>query len=219
MILAAGRGERLKPLTDKTPKPLLQVKGKSLIAYQIEKLANAGVKDIVINHAWLGAQIVQQLGEGKDFGVNIQYSKEPVGALETAGGIIQALPLLGDAPFMVVNADIWTDFNYADLVLAQNFLANLVLVKNPQHNLNGDFGLINDQVTMLDGHNLSYTFSGIGIYHPDLFKPYAQGRRSLLLVLNDAIAKKQVSGMLHQGLWSDIGTVGRLEEARASLNK
>ncbi len=216
MILAAGRGERLKPLTDKIPKPLLKVKGKALIVHQIEKLANARIKDIVINHAWLGEQITEYLKDGKTYGVKIQYSKEPVGALETAGGIIKALPLLGNEPFMVVNADIWTDFDYSSLNLSMDSLANLVLVKNPQHNPDGDFALVNDKLVILDDKNTSYTFSGIGIYHPDIFKPYAQGRRALLSVLNEAIVKNKVSGVLHQGMWSDIGSLARLEYARES---
>jgi len=213
MILAAGRGERLRPLTDTIPKPLLEVKGEALIVRQIKKLKAAGIKEIVINLAWLGEQIYEFLGNGQTLGVKLEYSKEPPGALEAAGGIIEALPLLDDKPFIVVNSDIWTDYDYAKLKLKDNFIAHLVLVKNPPHNSHGDFGLDEDILLMPNKRLPSYTFSGIGIYHPELFKPYARGSRPLLQVLTSAIDKQQVTGILYQGTWIDIGTKKRLQAA------
>jgi len=209
MILAAGRGERLRPLTDNIPKPLLKVKGEALIVQQIKKLQAAGVEKIVINVSWLGDMIMDYLGDGANYGVAISYSIEPAGALETAGGIIEVLPELGQKPFIVVNSDIHTSFDYSDLNLAKDSLAHLILVANPEHNLQGDFSLVNGQLTKSAQEN--YTFSGIGLYRPELFKPYAKGRRSLLSVLSNAMENSIITGELFAGTWHDIGTLKRLE--------
>ena len=160
MILAAGRGERMRPLTDETPKPLLRIGGQTLIERHVNALAAAGIRELVINHAHLGEQLVQALGDGAACGVDIQWSAEPAGALETGGGIFNALPLLGDAPFVVVNADIWTDFPFSELPEEPDGLAHLVLVDNPAHHPEGDFVLSSDRVSQGGGARL--TFSGIG---------------------------------------------------------
>lgn len=209
MILAAGRGERLRPLTDHTPKPLIQAAGKSLIEYQIEALARAGIQKIIINHAYLGEQIERQLGDGSRWDVAIHYSPEPE-ALETGGGIFKALPLLGDAPFLVVNGDIWTDFDYSQLQLSEGDLAHLVLTKNPLHNLSGDFVLQHGRV--IETEAARYTFSGIGIYHPSLFAGCSVGAFPLAPLLRQAIDAGVVSGEYFTGDWIDVGTPQRLEE-------
>ncbi len=209
MILAAGRGKRMRPLTDKTPKPLLRAGGKSLIEHHLTALARFGFHEVVINHAHLGWKIENRLGSGERYGIKILYSAEPEGGLETGGGIQNALPLLGSEPFIVINGDIWTDYQPSPYMsLKADTLAHLVLVKNPPHNMKGDFGL--DAEGKIDnGHD--YTFSGIGIYHPDLFKHQKKGRFRLAPLLHAAIAKKQVSGELYNGAWFDIGTPERLE--------
>ena len=174
MILAAGRGERMRPLTDHTPKPLLEVAGKPLIVWHIERLAAAGIRDLVINHAHLGAQIEQRLGDGSAWQVRIRYSAEGEGrALETGGGIFRALPLLGEAPFLVVNADVWCDLDFAVPWLAGDDLAHLVLVDNPAHNADGDFALAGDRVQREGRSRL--TFSGIGVYRAALFSGCSPG--------------------------------------------
>ncbi len=216
MILAAGRGERMRPLTDRTPKPLLTVGGKPLIQYHLEALARAGVRDIVINHAHLGAQIEQALGDGSRFGVLIHYSPEPEGALETGGGIFQALPLLGPAPFLVVNGDIWTDYPFERLPERPQGLAHLVLVGNPPHHPQGDFALHDGQVLEDGGHRL--TFSGIGVYVPALFAGCEPGRFPLAPLLRRAMAGGQVGGEHYRGRWVDVGTPGRLAELDAMLS-
>ena len=208
MILAAGRGERMRPLTDKTPKPLLKIAGKCLIEYHIENLVTAGFTDIIINHAHLGQQIVNFLGNGKNYGANLHYSPEKT-ALETGGGIFKALPLLGKQPFLVVNGDIWCDYPFAQLPKYSVELAHLILVANPLHNSQGDFCLTGQRV-IKNGDNL-LTFSGIGIYHPDLFKNCQFGRFSLVPLLNKAMEKKQVTGEYYTGHWTDVGTPKRLE--------
>ena len=167
MLLAAGRGERMRPLTDHTPKPLLRVGGQTLIGHHLDALARAGFRELVINHAHLGAQLVAALGDGSEYGVHIEYSPEPPGALETGGGIFNALPLLGTGPFAVINADIWTDFDFAVLPRKPEGLAHLVLVDNPVHHPQGDFALCNGHVSA-DGMP-RLTFSGIGVYSPALF--------------------------------------------------
>jgi MurNAc alpha-1-phosphate uridylyltransferase len=210
MILAAGRGERMRPLTDHTPKPLLPVLGKPLIVYTLEQLAAAGFTDIVINHAHLGQQIEQQLGNGQEFGVSIAYSPESE-ALETAGGIVNALPLLGNEPFLVVNGDIATDFPFANLHKQSVDLAHLVLINNPEHHPEGDFGLTDDGKLLATAAQ-KYTFSGIGLYHPDLFKDTAPGKSKLAPLLRQAMSNRQVSGQHHQGFWMDIGTPERLQD-------
>ena len=219
MILAAGRGERMRPLTDHCPKPLLEAGGKPLIVWHIERLRAAGFHELVINHAHLGWMIEQALGDGSRFGVSIHYSAE-VEALETAGGIRQALALLGQAPFLVINGDIYCD---ADLTALRGALgssptdlAHLLLVNNPAHNPHGDFALVDGRIAA-DGPD-KLTFSGIGVYNPALFDSVAAGSAAKLApLLRKAMAGGRVSGALHQGEWLDIGTPQRLAALDAML--
>lgn len=221
MILAAGRGERMRPLTDRTPKPLLPVAGKPLIVWHLERLARAGIRDIVINHAHLGDQIEALLDDGAAWGVSIRYAGEPPGALETAGGIANALPLLGSGCFLVVNGDIWCDYDAQSLAttaakLAPETLAHLVLVANPEHNPSGDFCLEGDRIVADGGVRL--TFSGVGIYRPALFAGVERGSRARLApLLREAIAAGRVSGELHHGRWIDVGTPERLADLDREL--
>ena len=208
MILAAGRGERMRPLTDHVPKPLLQAGGKPLIVHHLERLASAGIRDIVINHAHLGEQIEATLGDGSRWGVRIRYSPEGK-ALETGGGIVRALPLLGLDPFLVVNGDIWTDLDFSRLRIETDRLAHLVLVSNPPHHPGGDFALSKGSV--LSEGAPRYTFSGIGVYHPDLFRDQEPGAFPLAPLLREAMTRNLVSGELYRGRWSDVGTPGRLQ--------
>jgi MurNAc alpha-1-phosphate uridylyltransferase len=211
MILAAGRGTRMRPLTDHTPKPLLVAGGKPLIVWHIEKLARAGFRDIVINLAWLGWKIPETLGDGSHWHVRLHYSDEQhEGALETAGGIIKALPLLGEEPFLVINGDVWCDYLCLPHALAQHDLAHLVLVNNPAHNTQGDFATENGRVT--ETGTPRYTFSGIGYYRPELFAGLAYGKQPLAPLLREAMRNGQVSGELFTGDWRDIGTPERLSE-------
>ncbi|PYE33761.1 MurNAc alpha-1-phosphate uridylyltransferase [Idiomarina fontislapidosi] len=214
MILAAGRGKRMQPLTNLTPKPLLKVAGKPLIEHIIEKLVGAGVTDIVINHAWLGDQIEAYLGDGSRWGVRLHYSPEPEGGLETAGGIIKALPLLGDNPFWVVNGDIFIESDLAELPteLESDDWAHLLFVQNPAHNPLGDFVLENGRVNARASEKAGYTFAGIGLYTPELFASYAAGFRPLKPLLLDAIASNKVAGSLLKGHWTDVGTPARLSQ-------
>lgn len=221
MILAAGRGERMRPLTDTCPKPLLVAGGKPLIVWHIERLAAAGIVDLVINHAHLGPMIEEALGDGARFGVRIRYSAE-TSALETAGGIARALPLLGDAPFVVVNGDVFCDADFAGLRRAADELnpvrcAHLLLVANPAHNPDGDFGLTTDgQVRDDEGERL--TFSGLGAYHPALFTGVAPDAPAKLApLLRAAMARNRVTGARLLGRWADVGTPERLRELDASL--
>lgn len=209
MILAAGRGQRMKHLTENTPKPLLKVNGMPLIEHQIRKLMDAGIIQFVINTAYLGHHIQNHLGNGSNLGCKIQYSDEGVQALETAGGIIKALPLLGNEPFLVTNADVWTDYPYQNLIshTLDNTLAHLILVPNPSHNLSGDFGIQNGLINQTGER---YTFSGIGLYHPNLFNGFKEGILPLTTPLNSAIEKQKVSAELYTGMWQDIGTPERL---------
>ncbi len=218
MILAAGRGERMRPLTDTTPKPLLAVGGRPLIEWHLQALAEAGFRDVVINHAWLGAQIEQRLGNGERFGLRIRYSPEPAGALETAGGIVNALPLLGDGPFAVINGDIWTDYPLAQLPrsLGED-LAHLVLVDNPPHHPQGDFALQGGRVVADAEPRL--TFSGIGVYAPQLFAGLEPGVRPLAPLLRAAMAERRVGGEHYRGRWFDIGTPERLAELDRQLRR
>lgn len=215
MILAAGRGERLRPLTDSTPKPLLQVGPKRLIEYHIVNLHDAGITDIVINTAWLGEQIREYLGDGSRYGVTISYSTEPEGALETGGGIYQALPLLGEGPFVVINGDIWTDYPLSDLQLKAGTLAHLVLVDNPEHNPGGDFSL--DDKLVRNGGPAALTFSGIGVYSARLFAGCEAGRFPLAPLLREAMQADAVTGEHYRGRWFDIGTEQRLQQLDADL--
>jgi N-acetyl-alpha-D-muramate 1-phosphate uridylyltransferase len=208
MVLAAGRGERLRPLTDHTPKPMLMVRGKPLVVWHLEALARAGVREVVINLSWLGGSIRQALGGGEQFGLQIQYSEEPVGALEVGGGIFRALPLLGMAPFIVVNGDTYTDLDFAKLDISPAALAHLVLVPNPEHHSGGDFVLEGSEVSAGSGPRLTY--SGIGVFRPELFARCAAGRFPLLPVLREAIAARRLSGERYDGQWTDVGSVQRL---------
>ena len=215
MILAAGRGERMLPLTGNTPKPMLKVGGKPLIQYHVEALARAGFKQLVINYAHLGEQIQSHLGDGSRWGVEIVYSPETGAALETGGGIFNALPLLGERPFLVVNADVWTDYDYSRVSIREDMLAHLVLVQNPPHNCSGDFVLRDDLVSGDDGER--FTFSGIGVYHPELFSGCAQGPLRLAPLLFSMAEKGRISGELYEGLWVDVGTPRRLKALDAAL--
>jgi MurNAc alpha-1-phosphate uridylyltransferase len=207
MILAAGRGERMRPLTDTTPKPLLQAGGKALIEYHLEALAAAGFDTVVINHAHLGEQLQQALGDGSRFGLRIRYSPEGE-ALETGGGIFRALPLLGDGPFAVINGDVWSDYPYARLRRLQPERAHLVLVDNPPQHPQGDFLLQGGRVAVGEGQRL--TFSGIGVYHPTLFAGCREEAFPLAPLLRRAMAEGRVSGEHYRGQWFDIGTPERL---------
>ena len=222
MLLAAGRGERMRPLTYHTPKPLLQAGGKPLIVWHIERLAHAGITDLVINHAHLGAQIENALGDGSRYGAHIRYSPEHQAALETAGGIANALPLLGNEPFAVINSDIYCDYDFARLpehaaaLQTSGDTAYLVLVNNPSHHPNGDFGLANGRVT--DHASAILTFSGIGIYQPTLFRHIPYGTAAPLApLLRAQIALGKVSGEHYGGCWVDVGTPQRLEELDKQL--
>jgi MurNAc alpha-1-phosphate uridylyltransferase len=211
MILAAGRGERMRPLTDRIPKPLLDVAGKPLIEHTIRQLVSAGFHDIVINHAHLGQQIEDALGDGRQFGAHICYSPEGEQALETAGGIINALPLLGSGAFLVVNGDIATDFPFHGLREQAVDLAHLILVDNPEHHAQGDFGLDSRGMVVENGFE-PYTFSGIGLYRPELFAGLPAGVRKLGPLLRTAMANRRVSGQKYSGFWMDIGTPERLQQ-------
>ncbi|MGI2122475.1 N-acetylmuramate alpha-1-phosphate uridylyltransferase MurU [Shewanella baltica] len=212
MILAAGRGERLRPLTDNMPKPMVPVLGKPLIVYHIEKLATLGIVDIVINHAWLGHKLVEALGDGSAFGVRIRYSAEE-SALETGGGIKRALPLLcegeSDEPFLVINGDVFIDALPPITQLAADTHAHLWLVPNPEQHPQGDFALSSNRVQELG--ETKYTFSGMGIYRPSLFNNMPQGAFALGPLLRKQMAQGRVSGALFHGLWCDVGTIARLQ--------
>ena len=212
MLLAAGRGERLRPLTDRTPKPLLEVRGEPLIGWHLRALARAGVHEVVINLAWLGGQIRARIGDGARYGLAVQYSAEPEGALETGGGIFQALPLLGPGPFLVVNGDTYTDIDFARLAIAPGELAHLVLVPNPAHHPRGDFRLCDGAITEAEQPRLTY--AGIGLYRPELLAQCTAGRFPLLPLLRRAIAAQRLSGERFDGTWVDVGTTERL----AALN-
>jgi MurNAc alpha-1-phosphate uridylyltransferase len=218
IILAAGRGERMRPLTDRVPKPLLEVGGKPLIVHHLEKLAAAGFARVVVNHAHLGAMIEAALGDGARYGIKIDYSPEAT-ALETAGGIANALPLLGDAPFVAVNADVYSEFDYALLRDAAATLgdarAHLVLVDNPAHHPAGDFAL-RSGLTALDGERL--TFSGLAAYRPALFESIVCGARvPLAPLLRGQIAAGRVAGVHFRGRWCDVGTPERLVRLNREL--
>lgn len=217
MILAAGRGERLRPLTDHTPKPLLPAGGRPLIEHLMEALVDAGFADIVINIAHLGQQIPARLGDGAKLGAHIRYSFEGETALETGGGIHQALPLLGDAPFLVVNGDIATDYPFDRLKNQPAGLAHLVLTENPPHHPLGDFALRDGAI--LDSAEDCHTFTGIGVYRPELFAACQPGKFPLAPLLRQAMAKGLVSGEIYRGFWMDIGTAARLHELDRRLSE
>ena len=209
MILAAGRGERMRPLTDTTPKPLLRIGGQTLLERHVHALARAGIRRLVINHAHLGEQIEKAMGDGTAYGVEIAYSPEPDAALETGGGIFNALPLLGAEPFLVVNADIWTDYPYTGLPAEIEGLVHLVMVPNPEHHPDGDFSLSGGLLAQRGPAML--TFSGIGIYRPELFAGCTPGAFPLAPLLRTAMDAGQVSGELYTGNWFDVGTPERLD--------
>lgn len=223
MILAAGYGKRLRPLTDKIPKPMVPVAGKPLLQHHIERLAAVGITDVVINVSWLSEKIESFFGDGSSFGINITWSREPE-PLETGGGILKALPLLGDNPFLLINGDIWTDFSLQeakDLLLTPKHSAWLLLVNNPKHNPEGDFGLQDNLVHY--GSNLNYTYSGISIFKPELFVDYAQNYMEascfpLRDVLRPAIEGDAVIGSVYSGKWCDVGTVHRYKQLNKNLD-
>jgi MurNAc alpha-1-phosphate uridylyltransferase len=220
IILAAGRGERMQPLTNTTPKPLLKAGGKRLIEHSIEALVDAGFNDIVINYAHLGEQFPLVLGDGSRYNATIQYSNERAGRLETAGGIVNALPLLGNDPFLVVNGDIWTDYPFHQLnavSLSANLLCHLVLVNNPDHNPTGDFALTSGLLS--ETGQQKFTYSGIGIYHPALFAGLKPEPKPLKPLIMKAIGAQQAAGEIYGGQWSDIGTVKRLETLSQQLKR
>jgi MurNAc alpha-1-phosphate uridylyltransferase len=214
MILAAGRGERMRPLTDHTPKPLLEIGGRALIEYHLAALAAAGIERVVINLAHLGGQIRARLGDGAAYRLQIAYSIEPDGALETAGGVVNALPLLGREPFLLINGDIFTDYPFANLQPPTG-LARLVLVDNPPHHREGDFLLRSGR--LIDGEGQRLTYSGIGCYRPELFDGLPAGSAPLAPLLRLAIGRGEVEGEHYRGEWHDIGTPERLELVRRGL--
>jgi N-acetyl-alpha-D-muramate 1-phosphate uridylyltransferase len=208
MVLAAGRGERMRPLTDTVPKALLMVRGKPLIAHHVEKLARLGVQEVVINLAWLGAQIRQALGDGSRWNLGIHYSDEGSEALETGGGILRALPWLGPAPFLVVNGDVFTEFDFGQLTIAPHSLAQLLLVPNPDHNPQGDFALSDTRLT--EQGVRAWTYAGIGLFRPELFAGCTPGRFPLLPLLYRASALGRLHGQPYRGPWTDVGSPERL---------
>ncbi len=215
MILAAGRGERMGPLTAAQPKPLLTIGGVALIERHVARLKACGVDEIVINLSYRGAKIRDYLGDGSRFGVRITYSEEGEPPLETAGGIVHALPLLGAAPFLLVNSDVFTDFDYRTLAVAQS--PTIVLVRNPEHNAPGDFGL--DAEGRVRAAPRTHTYAGIALLDPARFAALELGRRPLKPVLDAAIARSELRGVVFDGLWIDVGTPERLEAARAIASR
>jgi MurNAc alpha-1-phosphate uridylyltransferase len=202
MVLAAGRGERMRPVTDTLPKPLLSVGGRPLIAWHLAALARAGIREVVINLSWLGEKLRGALGDGAAFGVAITYSEEGPVPFETGGGIFRALPLLGDGPFLVVNGDVWTDMDFSALTLEPQALAHLMLIRNPVHHPRAAE---------------RFTYSGVGVYRPQFFAGCEAGRFPLLPLLNRAIAARRLRGELFGGEWCDVGTPERLASLDARL--
>ena len=217
MILAAGRGERMRPLTDTTPKPLLRVGDQLLIEHHILALARAGIRDLVINLAWLGGQIREAIGDGSAYGVKISYSDEGGEALETGGGIHHALPLLGAEPFWLVNGDVYCEFEYSQQRLAKERMGHLVLVPNPEHNRSGDFGLAGDRV--LPTAEETWTYSGIAMLHPELFAGATPGKYPLAPLLVDAMTRGAITGEVFRGRWIDVGTPERLQALDRELGR
>ncbi len=215
MILAAGRGERMRPLTDTTPKPLLRAGDRALIEYHIDALVAAGLTEIIINHAWLGAQIEATLGDGDRYGARILYSAEGEQALETGGGIVNALPLLGSEPFLVINGDVYTEYPFVALKTQPTALAHIVLIPNPPHHPKGDFALQEGRVR--NSGTTLYTFSGISVYRPEFFAGCANGIFPLARLLRQAAEAGQLTGELYEGFWMDIGTPARLQELHLRL--
>jgi len=222
MILAAGRGERFRPLTDTLPKPLIPVRGEALIERHLRRLAAAGVREVAINLGWLGQSIEDRLGDGSRYGLALAYSREGWPCLETGGGVFHALPLLGDAPFVLLNADVWTDYPLADLLaraaaLPPHDLAHMVLVPNPPHHPRGDCGLAGGQVVPACAE--THTFSGLSVLRPSLFAEVPGGAFPLWPLLREASIRGQVSGEVYPGRWSDVGTPQRLQALELELEK
>jgi N-acetyl-alpha-D-muramate 1-phosphate uridylyltransferase len=216
MVLAAGRGERMRPITDTLPKPLVPVAGKPLIAYHLERLAAAGFREVVVNLSWLGERIRAALGDGSAYGLSISYSDEGPAPLETGGGIFKALPLLGPGPFLVVNGDTWSDIDYGRLALDEGSAdGRIVLVPNPTHNLRGDFGVEGDVV--VDREVDRFTYSGVGVYAPEFFTGCSPGTFPMLPLLKRAIAARLLRGEVHHGKWYDVGTPERLAALDAEV--
>ncbi len=215
ILLSAGRGQRLAPKTDSTPKPLVKVADKALIDYQLEKLSDAGIKKVIINTGWLGQQLIDYVGTGKRYGLRVLFSVEPENALETAGGIIQALPLVTEETFIVCNADVFHEYDFASLtrVKLDSSEAHLVLINNPKHNPAGDFSLQSGCVmNRSESENLSYTYSGIGLFAQSFFAGLSRGRRGLGDLLRAKAESGLVSGQTFTGVWFDAGTQSRLDE-------
>lgn len=210
MILAAGRGSRLRPLTDACPKPLIKVSGKPLIAYHIENLVRSGVDEIVINVSHLGERIIEYVGSGEKWGVSVQFSRETA-PLEVGGGIFKALSLLGNKPFIIINGDIWTDFHLDTLPKEPGGLAHIVLVKNPSHNVQGDFCLKANGMIVEDSLLPKYTYAGIAVLRPELFAHAKPGVLPLAPLLHDALEQHLLLGEYYAGEWSDVGTFERLQ--------
>jgi MurNAc alpha-1-phosphate uridylyltransferase len=215
MILAAGRGERLRPLTDETPKSLVEVGGRSLLERHLDHVKAAGIETVVINLGWLGDRIVERVGSGRRHGLEVIYSQEGDNILETGGGIFKALPTLGDGPFVVINADIFTDMPIPEVTLADDQLGHLVMVPSPEYRAGGDFDI--EEGLIRNSSDQSLTFSGVAIYRPQLFDGCEPGRFPLTPLLRAAAADGRLSGSLYEGLWADIGTPERLEALRAAL--
>lgn len=219
LILAAGKGERMRPLTLVKPKPLLEVCGTTLIEHHIINLKNAGITDIVITVSWLAQQIMKKLGNGNQYGVKIRYSFEGDEPLETGGGIHKALILLKKAPFLVVNGDIKTDIDFTCIKPQPDKLAHLILVKNPNHNLGGDFSLDHDNLLSCQNSQMKKTYSGIGIFHPRLFESCQAGTFSVVPLLKNAMKDSLITGQLYRGKWDDIGTISRLTAINLDCKK
>jgi len=216
MVLAAGRGERMRPITDTLPKPLVPVAGKPLIGYHLERLAAAGFREVVVNLSWLGEQIRAALDDGRAYGLSISYSDEGPAPLETGGGIFKALPVLGPGPFLVVNGDTWSDIDYGRLALDDSGAnGRIVLVPNPTHNLRGDFGVEGDVV--VDREVDRFTYSGVGVYTPEFFVGCSPGKFPMLPLLKRAIAARLLRGEIHHGEWCDVGTPERLAALDAEV--
>jgi N-acetyl-alpha-D-muramate 1-phosphate uridylyltransferase len=215
MVLAAGRGERMRPLTDSTPKPLLLAGGRPLIGHLIASLARAGIREVVVNLSWLGERIRAALRDGAELGVQISYTEEGPVPLETGGGIVNALPLLGPDPFIVVSGDIWTDFDFRRLRLPAEADAQVVLVPNPPHHPRGDFGLEGERVVASEKDRLTY--ANIGLYRREMFSGCPAGRFPLVQVLERSIASGRLRGLVHQGEWMNIGTAQQLAALDARL--
>jgi len=215
MILAAGRGERLRPITDDRPKPLIEVGGQSLLERHLENLRAAGIATVVINLGWLGDRIVERVGTGTQFDLEVIYSQEGDNILETGGGIHKALPVLGDEPFLVVNGDIYTDMPVPDVSLDSDALGHLIMVPTPDYRDSGDFNL--EAGLVRNGADAAYTFSGVAFYRPEFFDGCEAGRFSIAPMLREAADRGQLSGSLYEGLWADAGTPQRLAELRGSI--